>query len=130
MKFLVGFDGSNSAKEALSLAINHAKAFNASIHIVTSMETGTMEETKAIEDAQKKLEYAEASVKEEGILADTHLLIRGMKAGEDLVQFATDNKADTIFIGLKRRSRVGKLLFGSTAQYVIIEAPCPVMTVR
>ncbi len=130
MKFLVGYDGSNSSKEALALAIKHAKAFNASINIVTSMETGTAEETAQIEAAKKELEYAEASVKDEGIQADTHLLIRGMKPGEDLVQFARESNSETIFIGVKRRSKVGKLLFGSNAQYVILKAPCPVMTVR
>jgi nucleotide-binding universal stress UspA family protein len=130
MKFLVGFDGSNPAKEALALAVKHAKAFNASIDIVTSMEAGTMDEANAIEEAQKKLEYAEASIKQQGIQADTHLLIRGMKPGEDLVAFAKDSKTEAIFIGLKRRSKVGKLLFGSNAQYIILKAPCPVMTVK
>jgi nucleotide-binding universal stress UspA family protein len=130
MKLLVGFDGSNPAKEALALAITHAKAFNASIDIVTSMETGTMEEAEAIEKANKQLEYLKESTQNQGIQADTHLLIRGMKPGEDVVKFAKQNKTDTIFIGLKRRSKVGKLLFGSNAQYIILKAPCPVMTVR
>jgi nucleotide-binding universal stress UspA family protein len=37
---------------------------------------------------------------------------------------------DAIIIGVKRRSKVGKLLFGSNAQYVIIKADCPVTTVK
>ena len=130
MKLLVGYDGSNSAKEALSLAIKHAKAFKATLDIVTSMETGTVEEAGQIDTAKKELDYAEASAKDQGIQVETHLLIRGMKPGEDLVQFARENKAETIFIGIKRRSKVGKLLFGSNAQFVILKAPCPVMTVR
>ena len=130
MKFLVGFDGSNSAKEALSLAIKHAKAFNASIDIVTSRESGTAEEAKAIEAAEKELEYAKTSIEEQGIRADTHLLVRGRKPGEDLVQFAKESKTEAIFIGIKRQSKVGKLIFGSNAQYIILKAPCPVMTVR
>lgn len=130
MKFLVGFDGSTSASDALALAISHAKAFNASLHIVTSMETGRPEDAKEIELAQQRLDYLGASTREQGIQAETHLLIRGRKPGEDIVQFASDNKVETIFIGIKRRSKVGKLLFGSNAQYVILESPCPVMTVR
>ena len=130
MKFLVGYDGSNSAKEALTLAIKHAKVFSASIDIVTSMETGTVEEAGQIDAAKKELEYAGESAKDQGIQAETHLLIRGMKPGEDLVQYARENKVETIFIGLKRRSKVGKLLFGSNAQYIILKAPCPVMSIR
>jgi nucleotide-binding universal stress UspA family protein len=53
-----------------------------------------------------------------------------MMPGEDLVQFAKDNEADEIIVGVRRRSKVGKLMFGSTAQYVILEAACPVVTVK
>ena len=60
----------------------------------------------------------------------THLLIRGIDAGEDVVRFAADHNVEEIVIGVRRRSKVGKLIFGSTAQYVILNAPCPVVTVR
>ena len=130
MKLLVGYDGSNSAKEALSLAAKHAKAFRASIDIVTSMETGTVEETGDIQKAKTDLEAAEKSMMDQNIPVETHLLIRGMKPGEDLVQFAVESKAQGVYIGVKRWSKVGKLLFGSNSQYVILKAPCPVTSVR
>jgi nucleotide-binding universal stress UspA family protein len=53
-----------------------------------------------------------------------------MTPGEDLVDFAKEQAVDEIIIGIKRRSKVGKLLFGSNAQYIIIKAPCPVVTVK
>jgi nucleotide-binding universal stress UspA family protein len=53
-----------------------------------------------------------------------------MTPGEDLVDYAGENGIDEIIIGIKRRSKVGKLLFGSNAQYVILKAPCPVVTVK
>jgi nucleotide-binding universal stress UspA family protein len=53
-----------------------------------------------------------------------------MSAGEDLIEFANENKVDQIVVGVKRRSKVGKLLMGSTAQYVILQAQCPVVTVK
>ena len=44
MKILIGYDGTNAAKEALNLAKVHAKAFGAEVDIVTSMEKGTENE--------------------------------------------------------------------------------------
>jgi nucleotide-binding universal stress UspA family protein len=130
MKILVGYDGTNSAKEALSLAKSHAKAFGASIEIVTSMQKGTESELNEIDQAEHGLEYTKALLEVDGITCNTHLLIRGLSAGEDLVEFANENQIDEIVVGVKRRSKVGKLLMGSTAQYVILQASCPVVTVK
>lgn len=46
------------------------------------------------------------------------------------MQFEKENEIDEIVIGVKRRSKVGKLLFGSNAQYIILQAHCPVVTVK
>jgi len=130
LKILVGYDGTNSAKEALNLAKSHAKVFGASVEVVTSMQKGTESERKLIEQAERGLEYAKSLFEEDGIACNTHLLIRGLSAGEDLVEFANENQIDQIVVGVKRRSKVGKLLMGSTAQYVILQAECPVITVK
>jgi len=53
-----------------------------------------------------------------------------MEPGEDLVQFAEDNNADEIIIGIKKRSKVQKLLLGSNAQHVILHAPCMVISIK
>lgn len=129
MKILVGYDGSNSAKEALALAKKHAAAFEAQVIVLTSLTGGTVTHAVEVQQATEDLE----TVKKEfgdGIVCETKLLVRGMRAGEDLVTYAKENEIDEIVIGVKRRSKVGKLLFGSNAQYVIINAPCPVVTVR
>ena len=130
MKILVGYDGTNSAKEALNLAKSHAKVFGASVEVVTSMQKGTESERKMIEQAERGLEYAKSLFEEEGIACNTHLLIRGLSPGEDLIEFANENQIDQIVVGVKRRSKVGKLLMGSTAQYVILQASCPVISVK
>ena len=130
MKILVGYDGTNSSKEALNLAKSHANVFGASVEVVTSMQKGTESERKDIEQAERGLEYAKSLFEADGIACNTHLLIRGLSAGEDLVEFANENQIDQIVVGVKRRSKVGKLLMGSTAQYVILQAGCPVITVK
>ncbi len=130
MKILVGYDGSNVGKEALKLARRHARAFGASVDIVTSMESGTESEQRAIDDAERGLEWAQTLFDEKGVPCKTHLLIRGMAPGEDLVQFAREHEIDEIVVGVKRRSKVEKILMGSTAQFVVLQAPCPVVSVK
>ena len=130
MKILVGYDGSTSAKEALKLARKHALAFKGSVDIVTSMEKGTEGQQREIEEAERGLEWAKSMFTEKGLECRTHLLIRGLAPGEDILEFARENGAEEIVVGVKRRSKVGKLLMGSTAQYVILQARCPVVTVK
>ena len=49
---------------------------------------------------------------------------------EDLIAAAEDADAAFIVIGLRRRSPVGKLLLGSNAQRVLLDASCPVLAVK
>ena len=130
MKILVGYDGSNSAKDALVLSKKHAIAFNAEVIVVSSLTGGNVTHAAEVERANEDLAYAQQMFDESGIPCTTKLLVRGMTPGEDLVDFADEHKVDEIIIGIKRRSKVGKLLFGSNAQYVIIKAPCPVVTIK
>ena len=51
-------------------------------------------------------------------------------ASDQLVDLAEEVDADLIVIGLRRRSPVGKLILGSNAQRVLLDAPCPVLTVK
>ena len=130
MKLLVGYDGSNASKEAAAQARKYAAILQASVHIVTSMGRGTEDNQKQIDEAEQSLAYAGSIFEKEGIACETHLLIRGLSPGEDLVRFAEENGVDLMFVGVKRRSKVGKLLMGSAAQYVILNAPVPVVAIR
>ena len=130
MKILVGYDGSNSAKEALALAKKHAAAFDAKVIIVLSLTGGSVTHAVEVEHATENLEWAKKMFDDDSIHCETKLLVRGMTPGEDIVEYAREKAVDEIIIGIKRRSKVGKLLFGSNAQYVIIKAPCPVVTVK
>lgn len=130
MKIILGYDGSDAAKEALKQARSQTKAFDGKVYVVASVVGGAAKQTHEIEQSRADLTYAEKYLKEKGVLHEPHLLVRGLPPGEDLVQFAGEKKADMIIIGVKRKSKVGKLVFGSTAQYVILEAHCPVLTVK
>ena len=130
MKILVGYDGSRVAEDALKLALEHARAFKADIHLFTSLQQGPELQKEDIEEAESRLDKLKLSCDFDKATCETHASVTFLTAGEDLVQFAKNNQIDCIFIGVKRRSKVGKLIFGSTAQQVILEAPCPVVTVK
>ena len=49
---------------------------------------------------------------------------------EVLVAAARERQATLIVIGLRRRSPLGKLILGSTAQRVLLDADCPVLAVK
>ena len=130
MKILVGYDGSKVAEDVLRLAHEHAGIFKSDIHLVTSLQQGPELQKEDIEAAESKLDKLKLNFDFDKITCETHTSVTYLTPGEDLVQFAKENNIDLIYIGVKKRSKVGKLVFGSTAQHVILEAPCPVVSVK
>ena len=47
-----------------------------------------------------------------------------------LIWFAELEKFDEIIVCVRRMSKVGKLLMGSTAQHVVLNSPWPVATIK
>lgn len=130
MKMLVGYDGSKVADEALSLALKHAKAFNAEVFIITSLEQSPMLKKVDIDKAENRLEKLRGPFTANGISCSARTNVSYQKPGEDLVNFAKQNDIDQIIIGVKNRSKVGKLILGSNAHVIIMTAPCPVLAVK
>ena len=130
MKILVGFDGSKVSEAALELAADHAQAFGAQLFLVQSMVGGPEVPKRDFENSERELAYHKNEFKKKNIACESLLSVRGLEPGEDLTRLAEEHQVDEIIIGVRRRSKVGKLVFGSTAQYVILNAPCPVVTVK
>lgn len=131
MKILVGYDGSDLGRNALKLAREWAKAYAAGIEVVFVMAQDRQlqyPDIQRVEDMMQK--EAKKIFDGHKIPYETHLVISNLNFGEELVEFARHNKIDEIIIGVKRKSKAGKFLFGSTAQYVILNAPCPVVTLK
>jgi nucleotide-binding universal stress UspA family protein len=130
MKILVGFDGTNASKEAIALAEQHARIFDATIILAYSMVGGAEVPRRDFEIAENSLEHEKNALIDKKISCESIMSVQGLEAGEDLVRLAGEHQADEVIIGVRRRSKVGKIIFGSTAQFVVLNAPCPVVTVK
>jgi len=130
MKILVGYEESRVADAALDLALKHARAFDAEVLIVTSLEQSPTLKIEDIDKAENRLEKIKKPFTAEDIPCEVRATVSYRSPGEDLISIAKENDIDEIIVGVRRRSKVGKLVFGSTAQYVILEADCPVVSVK
>ena len=138
MIIMVCYDYEESYDWVLNVAKSQAEAFFAGVHVVAShpggpIEGGGRQRAQRMRAEVDKIEHglteARAFFEDAGIACRTHLSMRGLDAGEDLVLYAREHKVDTIVIGLKKRSRMDKMLFGSTAQYVLLNARVPIVSV-
>ena len=130
MKILVGYDYSTVTQDVLALAKQHAQTFKAEVHLLRSLERNPELQRDTIQQAEQNLDHLKREFATMGLACDTHVVVSALSAGEDIVEFAEQNSIDLIVIGVRRRSKVGKLLFGSNAQLIILTAPCPVLTVK
>ncbi len=131
MKFLVCYDETKEAKNALKVAQEHAKIWKAKLEVVNTITRVEPLKHSAVKKMEEKMEGdIKKTLAEDAPPYEVNLLLTDLTSGEQLVKFAEDQKIDQIFLGIVKKSKVGKLLFGSTAQYIILHAPCPVVTVQ
>jgi nucleotide-binding universal stress UspA family protein len=127
MKILVAYDGSKLCKDALTLGKQHAVANKGEVIAITSLY---VHDSFEIKEAENAMVEAKQIFDDGAVPFTTEISVAGMNAGEDIVRFAGEQKVDEIIVGVKKRSKVGKVLFGSTLQYVVLNAPCPVVTIK
>lgn len=130
MKIVVGFIKNAAGNAALDRAIEEAKLRQAKLVIVHSMEGGDKEGAEEVIAYRGELEAIARRLVDLDIPHEIHEFVRGQSPSEDLIQCAHDEDADLIVIGLRRRSPVGKLLMGSNAQDILLDAECPVLAVK
>lgn len=54
----------------------------------------------------------------------------GYEPADDVLDVAEETGAELIVIGLRRRTAVGKLILGGSAQRILLDASCPVLAVK
>ncbi len=129
MKILLYCRNSEANKRALEIALEQARAFGASVHLVSCISEKDKMPLEILEQIETKLQgcvdqvFAPASID-----CTTKILVSAFTAGEELVKYAETNGIDTIVMSIQKRSRLGKMFFGSNTQFVLLEAPCKVIT--
>jgi nucleotide-binding universal stress UspA family protein len=95
---------------------------------VNSLRGGDATDAAAVRDGEDALAVLSARLGDEGTV-ETHQLIRGNDPAADLLTAIDTYAADELVFGIRKRSPTGKILFGSVAQRLLLEAPVPMRAV-
>lgn len=125
MPVVAGFIPTAEGRAALDCAIQEAQRRGTRLVVVVHASRGAEAPSieAAVDEARDRLEQTDLG-------HEVRHVQRGNDVAEDLVQLAEELDAELIVIGLRRRSPVGKLILGSNAQRILLDAPCPVLAVK
>ncbi|OGQ36311.1 MAG: hypothetical protein A3F16_00270 [Deltaproteobacteria bacterium RIFCSPHIGHO2_12_FULL_43_9] len=142
---LVPVDFSRCSERALQEALNLAVASKGMVHLMHVITSFASEELPPFVDPNIIYKIEESDMKNLAIDALSklydegqrggarvaeHPIIRTGKAGREIVKAAEEINADLVVIGTIGRSGFERLLAGSTAEYVVRHAKCPVLTMK
>lgn len=125
---VVGYIDNPVGEAALDAAVEEASLRNAELIVVNaSRGDAFVDENTVTKTGWKALEDKLSAT---GLTYRTVTPQRGHDPADQIVDTADEVDAALVVIGLRRRSPVGKLLLGSTAQRILMDAHCPVLAVR
>lgn len=139
MVIIAAIDRSERAQNVIAEAVSVAKAFDEELHVVyvlpqsefVALERTSYEDTGEIKNMSevKELaaEIASTAASSHSQLYEPVGLVGNPK--KRIVQYASETDARYIIVGPRKRSPAGKVMFGSTAQSILLNSPCPVISV-
>jgi len=127
---VVGFVPTKEGRAALSRAVEEARLRQSKLVVINSNRGGRDYDDDTSQTAEVELQRVTDELRGDGLELEVRQLVRGNEPAEDLIAVANDTDADLIVIGLRRRTPVGKLILGSNAQRILLDAPCAVLAVK
>jgi nucleotide-binding universal stress UspA family protein len=128
MTILVAYVPRPEGQTALDKGIEIAKERNEMLIVVNATPGGSGEDPSRA-DAQD-VERVEQLLSVSGITSEFKQFVRGKNAVEELEEMVATHNVSLLVIGLRKRSAVGKLILGSMAQEILMNIPCPILTVK
>jgi len=125
---VVGYIPTPEGEAALLRALDEARAHAAELIVVNSSKRDAYVDSKLVDDEHWKA--LEDRLRGSGL---KHRMVQpesGHDPAEMILTSCEEYGADLVVIGLRKRSKVGKLLLGSTAQRILMQAECDILSVR
>jgi nucleotide-binding universal stress UspA family protein len=127
---VVGYVPTPEGRAALRRAAEETRLRGTRLVVINSNRGGRELDGAEALRYEEELAGVRTQLDRAGVAHEVRQLVRGLEPAEDLIAVAEEVGADLIVIGLRRRSPVGKLILGSNAQRILLDAPCPVLAVK
>lgn len=140
-RILFATDFSEGSDHALPYAVDMARQYGAKLYLVhvifdVAKTAGWYVPHVSIDEIYRDMEKgARAELSKvfidemRGFKDIEHHVLKGIPY-EEINKFAAEQKIDLIVLGTHGRKGIDRMLFGSTAEQVVRNAPCPVLSVR
>ena len=128
MTIVVGYVPKPEGRAALHAAVEQARLRGEPLYVLNSSRgDADVDSSFAGED---DLAEVRRVLDDSGVAYEVEQHVAGREGAEEVVAAAEQRRASLVVIGLRRRTPTGKLLFGSDAQRILLDAPCPVLAVK
>lgn len=129
MSIVVGYIPTREGRAALRRAAAEAELRKSDL-IVVGSDTGKSFDPDDTLRFETVLESLRGRLAQAGVEVEVRHLDHSKEPAEDLIEAADTSHSELIVIGLRRRTPVGKLILGSNAQRILLDATCPVLAVK
>jgi len=127
---VVGYVAKPEGDAALDRAVAEAQLRGAKLVVINSQRGGKTADYGELALTDEQVNAVRIRLENAGVEFEVRGLVLGNDPADDVVGVADEIGADLIVIGLRRRTPVGKLIMGSNAQRILLDASCPVLAVK